>query len=210
MSPEVHCPNCGAAVRFRWSGAVQTSCEFCRSILVRHDLVLERVGAVADLPDAISPIQVLTEGAYRGRSFTVTGRILFEYEEGRWSVWHLVFSDSSSGWLSDREAEYIVSFLKSSRGAPAPDSLERAAKLRLNGTAFEVTWLARAHCRATEGELPFEFWDRDEVYLADLEDHAGAVATLAYPGGPPLLFVGEAVGFEDLRLSNLRPIEGWS
>ena len=38
------CPNCGAAARFRWSGAVQTVCDYCRSILVRRDLDLERVG----------------------------------------------------------------------------------------------------------------------------------------------------------------------
>jgi len=38
-----NCPNCGAAAHFRWSGAVQTVCEYCRSILVRRDLDLERV-----------------------------------------------------------------------------------------------------------------------------------------------------------------------
>ena len=60
--PAANCPNCGALVQFRWSGAVQTTCEFCRSILVRRDLNLEKVGEVGDLPREVSPIQIGTEG----------------------------------------------------------------------------------------------------------------------------------------------------
>ena len=36
MSERVaNCPNCGAPIKFLWSSAVQTTCEFCHSILVR-------------------------------------------------------------------------------------------------------------------------------------------------------------------------------
>ena len=52
------CPNCGAEIRFRWSGAVQTTCDYCKSILVRNDLNLALVGKAADLPIDISPIQI--------------------------------------------------------------------------------------------------------------------------------------------------------
>ena len=31
--PASNCPNCGATIRFRFSSAVQTVCEFCKSIL---------------------------------------------------------------------------------------------------------------------------------------------------------------------------------
>ena len=61
MSPTANCPNCGAPIRFRWSSAVQTVCEFCHSILVRRDVNLELVGKVADLPPDSSPIQIATE-----------------------------------------------------------------------------------------------------------------------------------------------------
>src|SRR5437667_6079168 len=57
---QANCPNCGAAVRFLWSGAVQTTCGYCHSILVRRDLDLEKVGIVADLPRDVSPIQIAT------------------------------------------------------------------------------------------------------------------------------------------------------
>jgi hypothetical protein len=37
---------------------VQTTCEYCQSILVRNDLNLALVGKAADLPVDISPVQI--------------------------------------------------------------------------------------------------------------------------------------------------------
>ena len=48
-APAANCPSCGAPVKFLWSSAVQTTCEFCHSILVRTDVDLKKVGEVADL-----------------------------------------------------------------------------------------------------------------------------------------------------------------
>ncbi len=98
-APAANCPNCGAPVKFLWSSAVQTTCEFCHSILVRTDVDLKKVGEVADLPPDASPIQIGTEGAYQNKSFVVVGRIIYEYEQGGWNEWHIVYNDGSSGWL---------------------------------------------------------------------------------------------------------------
>src|SRR5438034_9925752 len=103
--PVSNCPNCGAKIIFRWSSSVQTVCEFCKSILVRSDVDLKKVGQVADLPPDNSPIQITTEGAYGGRSFVVVGGILYNYEQGYWSEWHLIFSDGNGGWLSEYQRE---------------------------------------------------------------------------------------------------------
>jgi hypothetical protein len=102
-SPAANCPNCGAPVKFLWSSAVQTTCEFCHSILVRTDVDLKKVGEVADLPPDASPIQIGTEGAYQNKSFVVVGRIIYEYEQGGWNEWHIVYNDGSSGWLADAQ-----------------------------------------------------------------------------------------------------------
>ena len=42
--PVSNCPNCGAKIVFRWSSSVQTVCEYCKSILVRTDVDLKKVG----------------------------------------------------------------------------------------------------------------------------------------------------------------------
>jgi hypothetical protein len=207
----MNCPNCGAPIQFRWSSAVQTTCPFCRSILVRHDVDLERVGQVADLPPGGSPIQIATEGAYRNQPFVVVGRILYEYERGAWNEWHTVFSNSSSGWLSDAQDEYAISFLAAAPGPlPASNAIARGQKFVWSGVSYQVSSITRARYRGVEGELPFEYWDKQEMLFADLRAADGRFATIDYSDPAPRLFLGEAVEFDDLKFKNLRQFEGWS
>src|SRR5262245_3452858 len=98
--PAADCPNCGAPLRFAWSGSVQTVCAHCRSIVVRHDVDLQRVGVASDPPPDTSPIQLGTDGRFEGRAFSVIGRIAYEYEGGHWSEWHVLFEGGRTGWLS--------------------------------------------------------------------------------------------------------------
>ena len=79
---------------------------------------------MADLPVDPSPIQIGTEGIYRNKPFVVIGRILYEYDQGGWNEWHLMFNDGTSGWLSDASPEYAVSFLR-----PLPPKVPAAHEL---------------------------------------------------------------------------------
>lgn len=206
--PTASCPSCGAPIDFRWAGAVQTTCEHCQSILVRHDLDLEKVGVVSHPPPATSPIQLGTAGRYEGRPFTVVGRIAYAWERGHWSEWHIVFGDGRSGWLSDALEEYAVTFLHDEEVRPREDAVAPGREIHLAGETWEVMTLTGARYAGVEGELPFEYWDQDEVLFADLRSRKGGFATLDYSGDEPLLFVGESVTFESLRLDGLRPLEG--
>ena len=210
MSRRANCPNCGAQIEFRWSSAVQTTCPYCASILVRHDVDLTKVGEVADLPATPSPLQIATEGVFHNKPFVVIGRIVYEYELGGWNEWHIVFTDSTSGWLSDAQAEYAVSFLRPEPGKlPLAGEIRRGDKFGWDNILYQVTSLTRARYRGVEGELPFEYWDKQEVLFADLRTTDGRFATIDYGNDTPLLFLGEAVEFDDLRLKNLREFEGW-
>jgi hypothetical protein len=140
----------------------------------------------------------------------VVGRILYEHEQGGWNEWHLVFNDGSSGWLSDAQLEYDVSFLGQAPGAlPPAGSLVCGNSFKWNSAEYEVTSLTRAHYRGVEGELPFVYWDKSDVLFADLRTTDGRFATIDYSDQKPLLFLGEAVEFDALRLKNLREFEGW-
>ena len=209
--PASNCPNCGAPIQFLWSSAVQTTCTFCHSILVRRDVNLEKVGEVADLPFDSSPIQIATEGIYRNKAFVVVGRILYEYEQGGWNEWHLVYNDGSSGWLSDAQLEYDVSAeTKPPTPLPFRDNIARGGKFQWNGTVYEVTSRTVAHYRGVEGELPFEYWDKKDVLFFDLRTPDGRFGTIDCTEETPLLFLGEAVEYDDLHLKNVRQFEGWS
>ena len=131
-APAANCPNCGAPVTFRWSSAVQTTCEFCHSILVRTDVDLKKVGQGADLPPDASPIQIGTEGAYQNKSFVVIGRIIYEYAQGGWNEWHVVYNDGSNGWLSDAQLEYDLSWQRAAPSQlPAANQIGRGGKFQL-------------------------------------------------------------------------------
>ena len=204
------CPNCGAPITFRWSSSVQTTCDQCRSILIRTDLNLERVGVVSDLPPDSSPIQIGAEGIYEKRAFTVAGRIIYDYAEGSWNEWHVVMSDGASAWLSDAQAQYCVTFATPCEGLPAAASVEVGSRFSWNHTHFEATTITRAQYRGVEGELPFEYWDKQEATFIDLRSAGADFATLDYSDAQPVLYLGKMVEFDDLRMKNLRQFEGWS
>ena len=206
------CPNCGAAIEFLWSSAVQTTCGFCKSILVRHDVDLEKVGEIGDLPPSSSPIQIATQGVYRGVPFTVVGRILYAYARGGWNEWHLRLDDGTGAWLSDAQAEYAVTREIAEDGAlPTADQVRVGQSYALDKKLFKVASLTRARYDGVEGELPFEYWNKREVLFADLESTSEQFATFDYSDGDdaPTVYVGEFQDFDELRLSHLREIEGW-
>ena len=210
--PSSNCPNCGAPVKFRWNGAAQTTCEFCKSILVRTDMDLEKVGEVAELPADGSPIQLGTEGQYGNKAFTVVGRIIYDWEQGSWNEWHIIFNDGASGWLSDAQLEFDISVLaKPDQQLPTAQAVSKhGVKLTFNGTNYETTVATEANYRGVEGELPFHYWDKKTILFTDLRSREGKFGTIDYSESPPLLFLGEPVEFDQLKLKNLREFEGWS
>jgi hypothetical protein len=208
------CPNCGATIEFRWSSAVQTVCPYCKAVLVRRDLDLEKVGMVSDLPPTASPIQLGTEGTFDGDAFVVVGRIVYQYERGGWNEWHLRTIRGTSAWLSDAQGDLAISTpAKKSVALPAADALEVGQSYTIDDIIFRVASLTRARYAGIEGELPFTTWDRSESLFADL-DTAGdgdrlRFATIDYSDDAPVAYVGTYVELEQLAARNLRRFEGW-
>jgi len=189
---------------------VQTTCEACRSVVVRHDVDLEAIGEISDLPQDGSPIQVGTEGRVDGKAFTVIGRIAYEYEDGGWNEWHLVYADGTSGWLSDAQLEYAVSALVTpSSPLPGEHDIRVGTSYDYQGTDLRVTTLTRAVYKGVEGELPFEYWGKEAVLFADLRSRTRAFATIDYSDDAPILFVGRFVDYDELELRHVRTFDGW-
>src|SRR5215469_12086666 len=204
--PAANCPNCGARIVFRWSGSVQTVCEYCKSILLRTDVDLKKVGQVADLPANSSPIQIGSEGVYGTRAFVAIGRIIYDYDQGNWNEWHLMLNNGVSAWLADAQDNYVVSF--AAPGRKLPDACQVGQRYTWDKETYTVTTVTRARYRGVEGELPFQYWDKNEVLFIDLMSENGKFATLDYSDKQPQLYLGETVEFDDLKLKNLRSFEG--
>ncbi|HEX8726814.1 MAG TPA: DUF4178 domain-containing protein [Gemmatimonadaceae bacterium] len=207
--PTTACPNCGAAIRFDWSHAVQTSCPFCHSVIVRGDVDLKTVGTVGDFPATSSPLQIGTTGAFHQRPFAVVGRVVYEYERGSWNEWHVRFHDGAGAWLSDARGEYAFTVEMAGATVPTAEQLHIGANFAWQGRIYKVMAVTPVRYRAAEGELPFTTWDRHDATLADLDASDGHIATIDYRAQPPALALGEWVRFDDLELDNLRQMDGW-
>ena len=205
--PYANCPNCGAKITFRWSSSVQTVCEYCKSILVRTDIDLEKVGQVADLPPNSSPVQVGTEGVHDGKAFVVIGRIIYEYDQGNWNEWHLVMNNGSA-WLSDAQNDYAVTVAAKDRKVPSQCKVGQ--HYTWDNEDYAVTTITKAHYNGVEGELPFQYWGKENLVFVDLMATNGKFATIDYSDPTPALYLGQSVEFEDLHFTNLRKFEGWS
>jgi hypothetical protein len=203
------CPNCGAPLDFKWPSSVQTVCTYCKSIIVRTDVDLEKVGTVGDLPPDSSPIQIATEGIYNNKAFTVAGRIIYEYKQGVWNEWHVIQNDGSSAWVSDAQAQYCYTLPAAHKDLPAAGEVRVGNRYSWDGLPFSVTSITRANYRGVEGELPFQYWDKETALFADCMSPGGDFATIDYSDEQPVLYRGAMVDFDSLHLKNLRTFEGW-
>lgn len=204
MALNASCPSCGAPVVFKSASSVFAVCEYCQSTLVRHDQVLEDIGKMAALVEDRSPLQLGTEGSYKGVHFALIGRIQIRYSQGSWNEWHLLFDDMRTGWLSEAAGEYVLTFSHQVR-EPVPTfaELKIGQRVILASQTWTVSNREEAECIAGQGELPFKVGAGYPVPAVDMRNGAN-FATLDYSETPPLLYVGEAVKFESLCLSNLR------
>jgi hypothetical protein len=204
MAKTAFCPSCGAPVSFKAAASVYAVCEFCRSTLVRQDEGVKNIGRMAELLEDDTPLQLGSEGRFRNLHFAIVGRIQLKYSAGLWNEWHLLLDDGRSAWLSGAGGEYTVTMqVPVTETLPAFAALQPGAAVTLRGRPFTVTDLETARCVAGAGELPFKVDAGYDVDAADLRAD-GRFASIDYSETPPLVFMGEAVAYADLKLTNLR------
>lgn len=205
------CPQCGAPVPFRSSIAVSAVCEHCRSVVVRKDFALESFGTMAELPPDLSPLQLGTRGHWKGRPFILVGRLRLHWEDGSWNEWCADFGNGTLGWLAETMGLFMVGFAHASpeveRMTEAPAA---GTQLRLAGDTWTVSDVKTARCMAAEGELPFPIAPEARRLSIDLTGARGEFGSIELADDGNAFFVGEYAQFEDLHLTELRGVPGWT
>lgn len=209
---EAACPSCGAAIPFRSSVSVYAVCAYCGSTVVRRDRDVEAIGRVADLPPEMTPLQVGTELEWQGVHYTLAGRLRVAWQDGAWNEWYMVAGDTA-GWLADAQGFLSVAFAEpldpaSDLAAGAMPAL--GATVTVAGRDFRVTDIKEAACVGAEGELPFPAPAGRTATYFDMLDPLGGFAGLEADVEGVALYRGAYVGFDQLRLRNLRALEGWA
>lgn len=208
---EYSCPNCGAPLKFQSRVSIYTTCTFCRSTVVRHDMDLKTLGKVAELLNDMSPFQVGTAGRYKGKGFTLLGRVKVLYDKGMWSEWWAVFDDGSEGWLAEAQGFYMMSEAIDPGPLQSPDDLKVVGtELPIGDTTYRIDDVKQVRYAGSEGELPFVYQPEKKGVSVDLRAPGGKFASILFGMGETQLFVGHYLKFADFQFTNLRVLDGWS
>ncbi len=206
------CPNCGAPVEFRSVASAFAVCSFCKSTVVREGDALRKIGESAELFDDHSPLQLGAAGTYHGASFTLVGRLQYEYAEGTWNEWHALFDGGAggqkSGWLSEDNGRYVIAFEAPLAGdAPSATSLKAGAQVLVAGQVWSVAAVSTAKLLAAQGELPYPPTLERGFVVADLRNTRGEVGTLDYRDAGDTATarwsVGRSVAISELAMTGL-------
>lgn len=206
---KVNCPSCGAEVVFASSVSVFAVCGHCRTMMVRHDVDLETLGTMAQLPDDVSPLMIGTRGRHGKDHFEVIGRLKVAWSEGYWNEWFLRFDDGRPGWLAEAMGFFMLSFEEPDTKVIPP--LSKVAVGKSFSVAPDRTFfvhdLRETTCVGSEGELPFRAPAGRRTTSVDLSGGNGAFANIEYSADDGVrLYAGRYVTFDDIDWSNLRDL----
>ena len=184
-------------------------CTYCRSTVLRDGATAANIGKLSEILDDYSPLQLGTGGAWKGKPFTVIGRLRLKYEDGSWNEWSIEFQDGTMSWLSDASGQYVVTQRNAAATPPvAMDQLQVGRNVNINKQKFVVTDARTCVCIGGEGELPGPASDGKEFTSVDLRSVGGkGFITFDYSDTPPSVYIGEACDRDKLRLTNLRSDE---
>jgi DNA-directed RNA polymerase subunit RPC12/RpoP len=205
---KANCPSCGAEVEFKSSVSVFSVCGHCRFMLVRHDMDLESLGRMAQLPDDVSPLKIGTRGKYKNTAFEIVGRLKVAWSEGYWNEWFLLFDGGSQGWLAEAMGLFMLSTeAEVTKRVPKLAEVRAAAEYQITPSQkFFVDDIKEAACIGSEGELPFKGLQGRKTTSVDLSNNSGEFANIEYSEDGAHLYIGRYVDFDNLELSNLRDL----
>ncbi len=221
MATSLPCPNCAGEVRtrtFTW----YVVCAYCRHILEKRDDRYTASGVVSEIAEDMSPFQIGSEGWFDGVHFGLIGRLRLAWEHGFWNEWYAYFDDGRFGWLAEAQGMLAILFestdVQVNRRVQAElreyESLSSllGQEFRIESVSLVVSDVKKTECIVVEGETPRMSVLRSSYTAIDFMGNNGEIATVEFVEHPPArrVFVGRYVAFTELRVSNLRELEGWS
>jgi hypothetical protein len=207
-----NCPSCGAEITFYSPVSVSCVCDYCRSLVVRHDAKVEQMGQMAVVPDDVSPFQIGVTGRFDDAPFCIIGRIRMAWEDGGWNEWFLLLDDGRKAWLAEAQGSLAISFEQRLPKHLTRAPLQLGQNITVDSESYTIADLKEAHCVACEGELPNVLKPEQKVFVADGMNGGGKFLSLACDEDwrPAELFVGVYAEFDSLGFSHLRDVPGWS
>ncbi len=207
------CPGCGAPVEFRSAQSTHAVCAYCQSTVARSGETLSRVGKMAELFDDHSPLQLQASGVWKGKAFTLVGRLQYKYAEGSWTEWHAVLEDGSSAFLSEDNGAYVFATnLEIGRELPSAERFRVGTTTAIKGKSFSVASNNQVALLSAQGELPRLPQQGQWFAMVELRSQGGGdgahaaaeVLSIDYGCQPATVSSGHSVLLDELKLTGLR------
>ena len=193
-------------------------------MLVRRDVDVENIGKMAALPEDMSPFMIGTEGYYQNARFRIVGRLKVGWAQGYWNEWHLLLDNGAYGWLAEAQGSYAISFEYKEK--LPPETAKAVVKLTgktpgntasnalgtylfIRDLKYKIVDIKEAVCIGSEGELPFAAPKGRKTLSIDLLGFHGEFGTVEFDQSKTAIFLGRYLEWEQLRCTNLRPLEDW-
>ena len=181
---------------------------------VQSEDALKEVGKTAALVEDGSPLQLGASGSIHGKTFTIIGRIQYNFGLGFWNEWYLNMAEDAGGpaWLGEANGMYFLTRQK--KDAKLSDALEfdklyAGGSVFIDGREFYIKDIQTSKVVSGEGELPFPFESEYEAPVVDLVRADGTFATLDFSEEKPLVFIGRALSYRELHMNRVRSVYGF-
>ncbi len=196
------CPNCGGSIEFRAGSSLSLVCKYCKHVVVRTDRDMRNLGRVADVVFGDTALAPGDRGTFRGRSFSVEGRLVLQHPQGgTWEEYYVLFDGRNPGWISEAQGYWQV---VTAANVPAPPlaSLRPQMQVPLGNAVFTVQERNEGVFLSGEGELPFAATPGTRRVFVDLSAPQGGWASVDYGDGQtaPQVFIGVQTSLAEFQI----------
>jgi hypothetical protein len=189
--------------------SVLIECAYCHNSFRKNKNGVDELGKISSLPPDMSFIQIGTCGTFQGDNFSVIGRIKVSWEQGNWNEWIAQFENGKIGWIGDFIGRLTVSFKDPSHSCIDFTSLSVGQHLTIGNKMMTITDIKKVNYIGFEGEIPFERQMGDVGFSVDLQSQNEDCAFIDHFHNQTNIYVGCFIDADDLKLENIRLIDGW-
>jgi hypothetical protein len=210
MPENFQCASCGAQISFQSGASVFAVCKYCNSTQLRTGASLETLGTMAELKEDYSVLQLGSQGIVESEKFGIFGRIRLRWSRGTWDEWYLVLENGKEAWLAEAQGFYYFSKPIESHNLNLTFPLSMGQEVNFENQNYKVKDYKNASCVYSEGELPFSGAVGESYASYDLFTSVGDFLSVSQVSGEVLVYQGKVYSYEELSLSNLKILDGWS
>ncbi len=150
---QVNCPNCGAALDWRFALSKMRDCIYCGTTVLRDGEQLRQLGESGEMLDASCLLRLGAITQLGARQWRPIGHLRFSYGPGWWDEFWCISDDGKASWISVDEGD-IVCEVEIEPPHSAPARLTVGVSISFGMETFTAVEDEQAVCVAIRGELP--------------------------------------------------------